>query len=287
MDSWKLALALLGPAAACTSDDPGSDGGDSAEGDADTDTDSDTDTDTDTDTDVEAWDADAIAVDTHFGFEQSTGTIHTVTWNGQVQPNEVAVVLINSDDYASSSSPTKWCFLSFELPEGEIVANDDFGDTYWMSFDVSDADVTYSNDVFEGWTGDCENIQSFLGIDRGSLDVASFARTLGIGFGIKSFDDVDPGTVDDWRDRVWPQYYESAFGAWDEVESTFAGGAITFADHGPVDVDIVLGLTVDPETWTMVYDPVTNSTPPLALDGVTAPPPTAYYTSIAMYTLAK
>jgi hypothetical protein len=280
MESWKLALALLGPAAACASDDPGSDGADSGESDTDTDTDS------DTDTDVEGLDADAIAVDTHFGFEQSTGTIHTVTWIDQVQPNEVAVLLINLADYTASSSPTKWCFVSFELPEGKIVANDDFDETYWLSFDVDDAAITYSNDVFEGWTGDCEHVRSFMGADRGSLDVASFARTLGIGFGIKSFDDVANGTVDDWRDRIWPKYQEPLYGSWDHSKPSFAGGSVTFQGQGPADVDIMIGLTVDPETWVMMYDPNTNSTPTLLLEDATAPPPTAYYTSIIMYTLA-
>ena len=282
MESWKLALALLGPAVACTSDDPGSDGADSGEGDADTDTDSDT----DTDTDVEGWDADAIAVETQFGFEQSTGTIHTVTWIDDPQPNQVGIMLINKDDYTTSSSPSKWCWISFELPEGTIVANEDFDETYWLSLDVDDAEVTYSNDVFEGLTGDCEHVRSFWGIERGSLDVVSFARTLGIGSGIKSFDDVDSGTVDDWRDRIWPENYEDAFGSWEYAEDGFAGGAVTFAGQGPVDMNIVVGLMVDPKTWIMVYDPKTNSTPNVLLDGVTAPPPTAYYTSIGMYTLA-
>ena len=283
MKSWKLALALLGPAAACASEGP--DGDD--EGDADTDADSDTDTDTDTDADVEGWDADAIAVEIQFGFDQSTGTVHNVTWIDEVQPNQVAVMLINRDDYTTSSSPTKWCWISFELPEGTIVANDDFDDeTYWLSFDVADTDVTYSNDVFEGWTGDCEHVRSFWGIDRGSLDVESFARTLGIGAGIKSFDDVDAGTADDWHDRVWPQYQEDTFGDWDQAEHGFAGGSVTFAGEGPSDVNIMLGLMVDPETWIMVYDPDTNSTPNVILEDVTAPPPTAYYTSIIMYTLA-
>jgi hypothetical protein len=282
MESWKLALALLGPAAACASDDPGSEHPDNGE----TDTDTDTDSDTDTDTDVEGWDADAIAIDTHFGFEQSTGTIHTVTWNGQVQANELAVMLINRADYTTSSSPSKWCFVSFTIPEGEIVANADFDDTYWLSFDVDDADAMYSNDVFQGLTGDCEHIQSFMGIGRGSLDVVSFARTLGIGSGIKSFDDVDEDTVDDWHDRTWPQTYQSTFGSWDDVASGFAGGSVTFAGGDPVDANIMIGLMVDPKTWIMVYDPKTNSTPEVVLDGVTAPPPTAYYTSIIMYTLA-
>jgi len=282
MESWKLALALLGPAAACVSDDPGSEHTDTGESDTDTDADSDT----DTDTDVEGWDADAIAVDTHFGFERSTGTIHTVTWKGQVQANEVAVMLINRADYATSSSPSKWCFVSFTIPEGEIVANQDFDDTYWLSFDVSDADAMYSNDVFQGLTGDCEHMQSFMGIDRGSLDVVSFARSLGIGSGIKSFDDVASGTVDDWRDRVWPQYYEKSFGSWAQNEPAFGGGAITFGGSAPTDVNIVIGLAVDPETWIMVYDAKTNSTPDVLLEDVTAPPPTAYYTSIIMYTLA-
>jgi len=282
MESWKLALALLGPAAACASDAPGSDGADRGESDADTDADSDT----DTDTDVEGWDADAIAVEMQFGFEQSTGTIHDVTWIDEVQPNQLGAMLINRDDYTSSSSPTKWCWISFAIPEGTIVANDDFDETYWLSFGVDDADVTYSNDVFEGWTGDCEHVRSFWGIDRGSLDLVSFARTLGIGFGIKSFDDVDSGTVADWRDRIWPQYQEPTFGPWEEVEPAFAGGAVTFAGQGPVDVNIMVGLMVDPMTWLMVYDPKTNSTPDATLEGVTAPPPTAYYTSIIMYTLA-
>ena len=284
MESWKLALALLGPAAACASDDPGSDGPRDDESDADTDTD--TDSDTDTDTDVEGWDADAIAVEAQFGFEQSTGTIHNVTWIDEVQPNQVAVMLINRDDYTTSSSPTKWCWISFELPEGMIVANEDFDETYWLSFDVDDAEVTYSNDVFEGWTGDCEHVRSFWGVERGSLDLVSFARTLGIGFGIKRFDDVDSGTVADWHDRIWPQYQEPTFGSWDEAEPGFAGGSVTFAGQGPVDVNIMLGLMVDPKTWIMVYDPDTNSTPGLVLEDVTAPPPTAYYTSIIMYTLA-
>jgi len=280
MESWKLALALLGPAAACVSDDPGSERADSGESDADTDTDS------DTDTDVEGWDADSIAVEMQFGFEQSTGTIHDVTWIDDVQPNQLGAMLINKDDYASSSSPTKWCYVSFELPEGKIVANDDFDETYWLSFDVDDADVTYSNDVFQGLTGDCEHVRSFMGIERGSLDVVSFARTLGLGFGIKSLDDVDDDTVDDWRDRIWPKYQKPNYGDWDDAEAGFAGGAVTFAGLGPLDVNIVVGLMVDPETWIMVYDPTTNSTPLVGLAGVTGPPPTAYYTSIVMYTLA-
>jgi hypothetical protein len=286
MESWKLGLALLWPAVACTSDDPGSEPADSAESDTDTDTDSDTDTDTDSDTDVEGWDADSIAIEMQFGFDQSTGTVHDVTWIDDVQPNQLGAMLINRDDYVSSSSPTKWCWVSFELPEGAIAANDDFDETYWLSFDVADANVTYSNDVFQGWTGDCEHIQSFMGIERGSLDIVSFARTLGIGFGIKSFDDIDPDTVDDWRDRAWPKYYESTFGSWEDSESAFAGGAVTFAGQGPFDVNIMVGLMVDPKTWIMVYDPKTNSTPFEVLAGATAPPPSAYYTSIIMYTLS-
>jgi hypothetical protein len=109
---------------------------------------------------------------------------------------------------------------------------------------------------------------------------------LGIGSGIKSFDDVASGTVDDWHDRIWPKYQEQYYGSWDDAEPGFAGGAVTFAGQGPTDINIVVGLMVDPETWIMVYDPKTNSTPDVVLDGVTGPPPTAYYTSIVMYTLA-
>jgi hypothetical protein len=289
MQSSKLAVALLGPATACspTAAEPD----DSSETDTDTDTDSDTDTDadsdTDTDTDSDRWDADAIAVDTHFGFEQSTGTIHTVTWNGSVQPNEVGVLLINRDDYTTSASPSKWCFVSFGLPEGKIVANGDFDETYWLSVDVDDADVTYSNDVFQGLTGDCEHLGSFLGHERGSLDVASFARTLGIGAGIKSLGDVNTKTLNDWRTRVWPDYWQATFGPWEDLEAAFAGGAVTFAGIGPVDANLTIGLMVDPETWVMDYDPETNSTRDVLLAGVTPPPPTAYYTSIIMYTLAQ
>jgi hypothetical protein len=60
-------------------------------------------------TDVEGWDADAFAIETQFGFDQATGTIRNVTWIDEVQPNQVGIMLINKDDYTTSSSPSKWC----------------------------------------------------------------------------------------------------------------------------------------------------------------------------------
>ena len=293
METRMLWLALSGLAmVSCAEGDDSSasgDGGGGDESDADTDADSDTDTDSDTDADTDAdtdvqqgWDADTLQVDASFGFDAATGTIRTMTYLGSALPNAVSATIYNSADLATAS-PTQFCFVTWTLPEGAFATNGDFTSEYWMSFDLSDADITYSG-VTAGPQGDCEGMQSFLGTARGSADLASFAATFGIGFGVQSLADVATATVQDWRSNTWPANYAATYGAWNGVSAGFAAGSFTMQGSAPNEADVMIAFVVDEKSWDVPVDPKTGTSNLVPMTGLTAPP-TGYYQSLAMYAL--
>ncbi len=294
METWKMWLALSGLAVvSCAQGDDSSGNGDGGggggdESDADTDADSDTDTDADTDadsdTDAQGWDADTIRVDAAFGFDAATGMIRTMTYTGSALPNAVSATIYNQAD-AVTASPTQFCFVTWTLPEGAIAANGDFPEEYWMSFDLSGAQIAYSGVTSAtGPKGDCDGMQSFLGLPRGSADLASFAATFGIGFGVQSIADVAPATVNDWRTNSWPANYATTYGPWNGLSAGFAAGSVTMLDSAPNEADVMMAFVVDEESWDVPSDPKTGVSNLVPMTGVTAPP-TGYYQSLAMYAL--
>jgi hypothetical protein len=286
MKSWNVVLGLIGPAVvvACSGEDADSSGSPGGESDADTDADSDTDT--DTDTDPSGWSADAIRVDADFGYDQATGTIRTMTWAGYPQVNAITAVLFNVADYTASSISTQFCYLTWTLPEGAIATNGDFASEYWLSFDLTDADVSYGGTDANGNDADCEHMTSFLGVPRGSTDLLTFAEGLGMGFGLEGLQDVDPTTLEDWQTNTWPASWSSVFGGWNQNLPSFAAGSITLQGSAPQEVDIMLGLETDPKTWTVNWDEATNTSQSVAMTGLTAAP-TAYYVGIMMYAIGE
>ena len=241
-----------------------------SESDADTDADTDSDTDTDTDTDADLWDADLIMVDAWFGYDAETGTIVNGIVDGDEQPNLVLATVANHHDLATSAVPTQYCFLSWEIPEGPIAANDAFDSAYWLSFDLSDAPVK----LWE--TGDCLHLGSFMGMPRDGQDVAEFAAELGMGFGMKPIEAVDPDALEDWEE-TWS---DSQSESWDDAYSTFAGGAFTMLDRPPADADIMFAFEMDPKTRDVAFDGSTGTYVELATHGAA---PTGWYASLVMY----
>jgi hypothetical protein len=273
-------------------DDGAGDGGGGDESDADTDADSDTDSDSDTDADTDAdtdvqqgWDADTLQVDASFGFDATTGTIHTMTYLGSTLANTVSATIYNAADLATAN-PTQFCFVTWTLPEGAIAANGAFTGEYWMSFDLSDADITYTGATSAGGpTGDCEGMQSFLGTARGSADLESFAATFGIGFGVQSLADVATAIVTDWRTNTWPTIYAPTYGAWNTFSPAFAAGSFTMQGSTPNETDLMMAFVVDEESWDVPSDPKTGVSNLVTMTGLTAPP-TGYYQSLAMYSFS-
>jgi hypothetical protein len=298
METRMLWLALSGLAmvscakgddSAGTGDDGGGDESDAdtdadSDTDTDADTDADTDTDTDADTDVQGWDADAIQVDASFGFDAAAGTIQTMTYNGAALPNSVSATVYNQADLGTTN-PSQFCFVTWTLPEGAIAANGDFPAEFWMSFDLSDAAISYSGvTTATGPKGNCEGMQSFLGVARGSADLASFAATFGIGFGVQSLQDVPTATVNDWRSNTWPANYAATYGAWNALSAAFAAGSFTLQGSAPNDADVMYAYEVDSKSWDVPFDPKTGVSNLVSMTGLTAPP-TGYYQSLAMYSL--
>jgi hypothetical protein len=293
METRTLWLALSGLAmVSCAEGDDSSGNGDGGgvgdESDADTDADSDTDTDADTDadsdTDVQGWDADTIQVDASFGFDAATGTIHTMTYGGATLPNAVSATIYNSADLGTAN-PTQFCFVTWTLPEGAFASNGDFpAAEYWTSFDLGGAQITYSGVTSAtGPKGDCEGMQSFLGSSRGSADLASFAATFGIGFGVQSIANVPTATVNDWRSNSWPANYAATYGAWNSISAAFAAGSFTVQGSTPNQADVMIAFVVDEKSWDVPIDDAGASTL-VPMTGLTAPP-TGYYQSLAMYSL--
>jgi hypothetical protein len=293
METWKIWLALSGLAfvSCADGDDSSGNGGGGDESDADTDADSDTDTDsdadadtdTDTDTDVQGWDADTIQVDASFGYDAGTGTIQTMTFDGTALPNAISATIVNLADVSSSSNPTQFCFFTWTLPEGAIAANGDFTSEYWLSFDLTDADFSYSGvTTATGPVGDCDGIASFMGTPRGAADLATFAETFGIGFGLQSLQDVDAATINDWRSNIWPTTYAGTYGPWNGISAGLAAGSFTTIGTAPIEADVMLAYEVDPDTWALTYDEKTKTTTLVTMTGLTAAP-TAFYSSLVMY----
>ena len=294
MENWKIWLALSGLAmASCAEGDDssgnGGGGGDEsdadtdADSDADTDADSDADTDADSDTDVQGWDADTIQIDASFGYDAATGTIRTIAFDGSALPNAVSATIVNLAD-VSTANPTQFCFVTWTLPEGAIAANGDFPtDEYWLSFDLSDTAVSFSGVTTAGGpVGDCEGMQSFMGTPRGEADLAAFAETFGIGFGLQSLQGVDAATLNDWRSNIWPSTYASTWGAWNQLSAGFAAGSFTTLGTVPIEADVMLAYEVDPKTWELSFDAESDTSTIVSMTGLTAAP-TAFYSSFVMY----
>jgi len=196
----------------------------------------------------------------------------------------VSAMIYNSADMAGVD-PTQFCFVTWTLPEGSIAANGDFTSEYWMSFDLADAQITYSGVTSStGPKGDCEGVQSFLGATRGSADLTSFAATLGIGFGVQSLADVETATVNDWRSNTWPANYAATYGAWNGLSAAFAAGSFTMQGSAPNEADVMIAFVVDEKSWDVPSDPKTGTSNLVPMSGLTAPP-TGYYQSLAMYAL--
>ncbi len=282
MGSWKMvALALLGSAGvvSCSGDDGDSNGGESdGESDADTDTDSDSDSDsdadTDTDSDADLWDADAIMVDAWFGYDAETGTIETAYVDGKPQLNSVLATVFNLHDLSTSSAPSMYCFIDWAIPDGEIAANDEFGSDYWLSFDLSQAEISTRGD------GDCDHLGSFMGMPRDGAPLAEFAAEFGLGFGTKPIDAVDGAVLEDWEE-AWSKGHPDSE-PWEDEYRTFAGGAFNMYGQTPADADIMLAFEMDPETREVDIDPETmaGASIDLATQGFA---PTGWYVSLVMY----
>ena len=261
-------VALAAGALACSDD-----GGDSTvvPSESDTDTDTDSDTDTDTDTDADLWDADVIMVDAWFGYDAETGTIVKGVVDGEEHANLILATIAN---YANlfTPSPTQYCFVSWAIPDGAIATNEAFDSTYWLSFDLSQAPVSLWDD------GDCDHLDSFMGMPRGSKDVVDFAAEFGMGFGMKPIDAVAPAALDDWEE-TWSKGQDES---WDDAYPPFAGGAFTMLGQPPDDADIMLALAMDPKTREVDVDfeAGTGTYLDLATKGFA---PTGWYVSLVMY----
>ena len=290
METWKMWLALSGLAltsCADSDDSSGNGGGDESDADTDSDTDSDTDTDTDSDTDADAdtdaqgWAADGLQIDAMFGYDEATGMVQTMTYDGSDLPNAVTMTVINVANFSSDADSTQFCTVSWTIPEGAIVSNEDFSG-YWLSFDLSDATIAYTGASMPPAVGDCENMASFMGTPRGSSDLTTFIGAWGIGFGIQALDDMPAGVLNDWSTNVWPTTYASLYGPWEGISDGLAAGSFTLLGFPPSQADVMLAYALDEGTWEVAYDEKTKTSTLATLGGVTSPP-TAYYQSLAMY----
>ncbi len=297
MENWNMWLALSGSAVmvACSGNGSDSNGGGGGEADADTDADSDTDTDadsdadsdtdtdTDTDTDVQGWVADTIQVEASFGYDEATGEIRTMTFDGVTLDNYVTATVLNYEDFTTNPNGTQFCFVAWTLPDGPVATNAAFPSEYWFSFDLSEVELTYSGGSTTGQVGDCENMGTFMGNSRGSADLASFLETFDIGFGIQSLQDLDGTTLNDWRSNIWQsQGYEKFYGAWNQLSGGFAAASFTMLGSAPNEADLMLAYEVDPKTGAVSWDEKTSSSTLVSLTGLTDAP-TAYYQSLVMY----
>jgi hypothetical protein len=262
-------VALAAGVLACSDDDGGDT--DVAPIEGDTDTDTDTDSDTDTDTDADLWDADVIMVDAWFGYDADTATIVEGIVDGEEQPNLILATIANHANLMTGT-PTQYCFVGWAIPDGEIAPNDAFDSEYWLSLDLSQAPVSLWDE------GDCDHLGSFMGMPRGSKDVADFATEFGIGFGVKPIDAVDPDALEEWEE-TWNAGQDES---WDDAYSTFAGGSFTMLEGPPGDADIMFALAMDPKTREVDVDFAagTGTYLDLATKGFA---PTGWYVSLVMY----
>jgi hypothetical protein len=267
-------MFVVALAVACSNNGADSTVGES-ESDTDTDTDTDSDTDTDTDTDADLWDADVLTVDAWFGYDADAGQIVQGIVDGKPQQNLILATIANHANLMTGS-PTQYCFVGWEIPDGGLAPNDAFDNSYWLSFDLSEAKVTLWDD------GDCDHLGSFWGTPRGSKDVAEFAAEFGMGFGVKPISAVDPASLAEWEE-VWSDGQDES---WDDAYTTFAGGAFTILGEPPDDADIMLALEMDPKTHEVEVDfqAGTGNYLDLATSGFA---PTGWYVSLVMYAYSK
>jgi Ser/Thr protein kinase RdoA (MazF antagonist) len=126
-------------------------------------------------------------------------------------------------------------------------------------------------DLTGGWT--CEHLQSLGGFVRGSKDLATFAASWDLGFGIESIEEVDPKQLERWA-TAWPTVCHGC-PSWLELLPHLAAGTFVVSGSAPWTGDAVWASPVDPATWeidsTELYDL-----------GTAKAAPTAYYTAYAI-----
>jgi hypothetical protein len=274
-------LAALMLCAACSGNSGDSSATPTDESDTDTDTDSDTDTDTDTDADL--WDASVIFVYAGFGYDAETGEIVNATLGGTPLENGVFTTVLDLDRYMADPDSTAWCFVNYELPVGPVVSNPDYDSSSWLSFDLSASEITSSGDDGTSVHGDCDHLGSFMGTPRGDADLATFAATWGVGFGIGPLSSIDSATLSKWAEKVWPDHYADAWGDWKNVLPTLGSGSITVLDSAPVDSDVIIAYAMG-DDGTITYDAHTGTGVANVLSHRDAAP-TGYYYALSMYGL--
>ena len=272
-------LAALIVCAACS--DNGDDSTATPGEESETDTDSDSDSDTDTDTDTDAWDATVIFVYAGFGYDADAGEIVNATMQGEPLDNAVIATVMDLDRYLEDpENATTWCLVTWRIPVGPIVPNPAFDSSYWLSFDLTDAEITWSGDDAYYATGDCDHVQSFMGMSRGDADLASFASTWGVGFGIGPLSNVGAATLEGWADTVWPDTYADDYGAWKDIESTLGSGTMKLMEFPLHDSDIVYAITMRKDG--SIDNAEGTGTGMAQVLGKADSPPSGYYGALAM-----
>ncbi len=281
-------LALLGSTGllACTDKGDDSSGGDESDADTDTDTDTDTDSDTDSDTDTdvhEPWHADTISIDFGFGWDATTNEIATATGPTGPLGNYVAISLFNLGKQ-KALDVYQFCFVSYDLPDGAVPMSSASGD-YWMGFDLSKLTPTITGKTTDPTVeGDCEMMEDFIDVSRGTQTLEEFVMALGFGAHIGNFANVDEDTYDDWE-SFWDDSFGDKIGEWDDTEPYFSLAGFTTdvetfgATNSPAPFGVAFGYLVD-EKWNLVEKDGAVVT--LDLSAMAAPP-TAYYQTQSLY----
>jgi hypothetical protein len=190
----------------------------------------------------------------------------------------VYFTLLNFDDVITSSTPTQYCFVLWDVtgvptPAAEFKS-------FWTSIDLVGLPMTFD----DGTDGNCEGMSTIFGDARGSKEsLEAFVDSQDFAFGIHSIDDVDSLIISDWRSLWSTAGYDKIYGSWRSVESTIAAGAFSasITKWVPGDADVMVAFEVDSSTWTLSLDG-SGSLVPLDISSATALP-TGFYSSIPMY----